>query len=295
MVGTALVRSCTASGDDVVRLVRERPRPDAKNEVYWSPSEGEIDVASLGHIDAAVHLAGASIAGGRWTRSRKALIRNSRVNGTRLISQTLANMDPRPGVLVSPSAAEYYGDRGNEPLTEESERGEGFLPEVAELWETSAQPARDAGIRVVHTRFGLILDSSGGALAKMQLPFKTGLGAKMGGGRQWWPWIALDDVVGVIRFAITNGSLEGPVNTVAPGLVRNAQFTEALARALSRPAFLSAPGFVLKLAMGQMAEEILLSSQRVLPDKLEEAGYEFLYPQLDAALEHVLRRRDEDA
>jgi uncharacterized protein (TIGR01777 family) len=291
LIGNALVRSLLADGDGVTRLVRGGAQtfsaPGTK-AVRWEPESGEIDAKELEGHDAAVHLAGESIADARWTDEKKRRIRESRVKGTRLLAETLADLDEKPKVLVSASAIGFYGDRGDEVLREESASGEDFLSEVCREWEKATLAASQAGIRVVHVRIGVVLSAKGGALAKMITPFKLGVGGKVGDGRQYMSWITLDDVVAVIRRAITDDSLRGPVNAVAPNPVTNEEFTKALGHALGRPTFLSMPAFAARLAFGEMADALLLSSARVEPARLNEAGFEFSHPKIDKALRHVL-------
>ncbi|MDT7603819.1 MAG: uncharacterized protein QOF61_1816 [Acidobacteriota bacterium] len=290
LVGSWLVPSLLGRGHEVTQLVRRKSKGETAGvrEVEWQPERGEIDAASLEGHDAAVHLAGENIAGGRWTDEKKRRIRDSRVQGTRLLVETLAKLNARPRALVSASAIGYYGDRGDEVLTEASAAGEGFLPEVCREWEAATDAAQAAGIRTVLLRFGLILSGEGGALAKMLLPFKLGVGGKVGSGRQFYSWIAIDDVVEIIHFALANENLSGAVNVVAPEPVTNAEFTKSLGRVLGRPTLLPAPAFGLRLALGEMADALLLSSTRVVPERLQAAGYDFKYPTLDGALRHVL-------
>jgi uncharacterized protein (TIGR01777 family) len=291
LVGTALVSALAGAGHTVCRLLRPESaaRGEAKDgfDVPWNPTTGELGGAAVG-ADAVVNLAGASIAGGRWTAERKALLRSSRVDTTRALVTALAKMNARPRVLVSASAIGYYGSRGDELLTEESATGRDFLPSLAQEWEAEAVKAEALGIRVVRARFGIILARNGGALAKMLLPFKLGVGGRMGSGQQWMSWVTLEDVVGILRIALENGTAQGAVNVVAPGAVRNAEFTRELARALHRPALFPAPAFALRLALGEMAGTLLLSSQRVVPQKLQQLGYRFLHPDLAVALAAVL-------
>ncbi len=287
LVGSALVIALRAAGHRVDRVSRRPPRPGT-TDVQWDPARGHLDPRALEGADAVVHLAGESIAAGRWTRSAKARIRESRVGGTRLVADTLAGLARRPRVLVSASAIGYYGHRGSEALTEDSPAGAGFLAEVARAWEAAADPARAAGIRVVHPRLGLVLAGQGGALPRMLLPFRLGLGGPIGGGGQYWSWIALADVVRVIELALARESLAGPVNAVAPGPVTNREFTRALGRVLARPTVLPLPAPAVRLLMGEMGEALLLGSARVLPRRLERAGFEFRYPVLEGALRGVL-------
>lgn len=284
MIGHAVMAELTRRGDEVVRIVR--PGSHAVG-VFWDPRTGQIEKDRLGGFDAVVHLAGESIAG-LWTPARKKSIRTSRVQGTSLLATTLAALTYRPKVLVSASAIGYYGNHPRaEPLDESASRGDGFLAEVSELWESSADPARQAGIRVVHPRFGLVLSKRGGAL-KLALPaFYAGIGGRLGTGDQIWSWVTLDDVVGSILHIIETASLEGPVNVTAPNPVSNAEFTKALAQALHRPALLPLPEVLVKLG-GGVAEELILSSARVVPRKLLESGYKFKHPELRQALQSVL-------
>src|SRR5437868_3813525 len=301
LVGTALVSALARDGHTVCRMLRPPSAfaggapfaAQGKNEgfdVAWNPATGELGGAGPG-ADAVVNLAGASIAGGRWTKARKELLRTSRIDTTRALINALAKMNARPRVLVSASAIGIYGHRGGEVLTEESKPGTDFLAGLAREWETEALKAEALGIRVVLARFGIILARHGGALAKMLLPFKLGLGGRLGSGKQWMSWIALEDVVGVVRFAIENGAVRGAMNVVAPQPVQNAEFTKMLAKALRRPAFFPVPAFALRLTLGEMADALLLSSQRVTPQVLEKLGYRFLHADLSAALNAVLQRR----
>lgn len=287
LVGSALVRSLTTDGHRVIRLVRGSPSGD---DVQWDPGEGVRDVARLEGVDAVVHLAGENIAAGRWTPQRKDAIRRSRVEGTRRLSESLAKLSRRPQVLVSASAIGYYGDRGSEVLSEDSAPGKDFLARVCQEWEAATGPASQAGIRVVHLRFGMILSPAGGALEKMLLPFKAGVGGRVGSGAQYVSWIAIDDAIGAIYHAITAEGLKGPVNTVAPNPVTNAEFTRVLARVLSRPALLPMPAFAARLAFGEMADTLLLASARVMPVRLQATGYGFRHSDLEGALRDLLGR-----
>jgi uncharacterized protein len=291
LVGSALVPRLVADGHQVTALVRRASKRRARAEVpevEWEPTAGQLDAARLVGHDAAVHLAGEPIAAGRWTDAKKRRIRESRVLSTRLLAETLARLQTRPGVLVCASAIGYYGDRGAEVLTEESAPGRDFLSEVCREWEAAADPARAAGIRVVHLRFGVVLSREGGALAQMLTPFQLGIGGPIGSGRHYMSWLALDDAVGMIEHALTNESLSGPVNAVAPQPVTNREFAKAIGRVLNRPTLLPMPAFALRLALGEMADALLLSSARVKPVRLEASGYQFEYPQLEDALRHVL-------
>lgn len=287
LVGSALVPVLSEAGHDVVPLVRQETT-EGENAVRWDPAAGTIDRAVLNGLDAAVHLAGENIAAGRWTAAQKARIRDSRVNGTRMLCKALAECAQRPRVIVCASAIGYYGDRGDETLDETSTSGDGFLAEVCRQWEAAADPARDKGIRVVHLRIGVVLSADGGALPKMLTPFKLGLGGIVGSGNQYWSWVDRDDVVGAIHHALTHEELVGPVNGTAPDSVTNREFTKTLGRVLGRPTLFPLPAFVARLMLGEMADELLLASTRVLPKRLQESGYEFQSPHLESALRHVL-------
>ena len=288
LVGSALMNSLKGDGHDVFALVRRAPHADA--EVEWYPERGSLALARLEGMDAVVHLAGESIAEGRWTDERKRSIRESRVKGTTVLSEALANLKHPPQTLLCASAIGYYGDRGDEILTEESVPGNDFLANVCIEWERATRTAAEKGIRVVNLRFGIILSAEGGALAKMLPPFRMGAGGRIGSGKQWMSWIALDDVVGVIKFALASDALRGPVNVVAPNPVTNAEFTKTLGKVLSRPTLFPIPAFGLRLAFGEMADALLLSSQRVEPVKLKQTGYHFRYSELETALRRVLSK-----
>lgn len=293
LVGTALVRSLLAEGHEVTRMVRgdsQTFRAPGTAAVRWEPEKGTVDAAELEGHDAAVHLAGESVAGGRWTEEKKRRILESRVKGTRLLAETLAGLSVKPKVLVSASAIGFYGNRGAEVLGEESASGEDFLSGVAREWEKATLPASQAGIRVVHLRIGIVLSASGGALGQMLKPFKLGLGGRIGSGEQYMSWIALDDLVSIIKHALNDEHLRGPVNAVAPTPATNEQFTKTLGRVLGRPALLPVPAFALRLAFGrEMADSLLLGGARVEPARLKETGYRFAYPDLEGALRHVLK------
>jgi uncharacterized protein (TIGR01777 family) len=283
-IGAALLPYLESQGARIVRLVRGPVRgPD---QISWDPLRPLAPEAVSG-FEAVVHLAGESIAG-LWTSAKKKAIRESRVIGTRNLARALAEAPSRPRVFVCASAIGYYGNRGDEVLTEDSPAGCGFLAEVCREWEAASRSAVDAGIRTANLRLGLVLSSTGGALKKILTPFKLGLGGKIGSGRQWWSWIHVDDIVGAVHHAFQNDSLVGPINLVAPGPVGNAEFTQVLASVLRRPAFFHLPAFVLRLALGQMAEELLLGSERVEPTRLRASGYEFRFAGLRAALEDLV-------
>jgi uncharacterized protein (TIGR01777 family) len=257
-------------------------------EVPWDPAARSIATPGLEGLDAVVHLAGESIASGRWTAEKKARIRNSRVQGTQVLCEAFGQLARPPQVLVSASAIGYYGDRGTTVLREESRPGSDFLAEVCRAWEAATAPAVQRGIRVVLLRFGVVLSANGGALAKMLLPFKLGLGGVIGSGQQYMSWIALDDVIGAIQHALSTESLHGPANAVAPHPVTNREFTKTLGRVLRRPTLVPLPAFAARLAFGEMADALLLASQRVEPGRLLQSGYVFRYPELENALRHLL-------
>lgn len=285
-IGTALLPSLKARGYKVTRLTRGAAAGDG--QTAWDP-EQPLSPESVSDFDAVIHLAGESIVG-RWTEAKKARIRNSRLAGTHNLAIALANAPKRPRVLISGSAIGYYGDRGDEWLREDSAAGKGFLAEVCKAWEAATKPASDAGIRTVHLRTGIVLSKSGGALPKMLLPFRLGVGGNIGNGRQWWSWIDVQDMVGAIYHILKSDLLQGPVNMVAPRPVTNAEFTRTLAVELSRPAIFPMPAFAARLAFGEMADELLLASQRVEANKLVASGYPFQSRELKQALENVLER-----
>lgn len=286
LVGSALRSFLTAGGHRVIPLQR-RKAPASDGLPSWNPASGHANLQSAGPLDAVVHLAGESIAQ-RWTPAAKQRIRDSRIAGTRLLCETVAQMPQPPRVLVCASGVGYYGDRAEEWLTEGSAPGTGFLPEVAQAWEAATEPARARGIRVVNLRFGMILARHGGALAPMLPLFQCGLGGPLGGGRMYWSWISLDDVLGVIHHALTQPTLSGPVNAVSPNCHRNAEFTQILGTVLHRPVLLPAPRRLLEGLMGEMAHELLLASTRVRPTRLLESGFAFQFDDLESALRHLL-------
>jgi len=287
LVGSRLCTRLEAEGYRVSRLVRRQASPEA-DEILFDIPAGHIDDSRLEGVDAVVHLAGENVAAGRWSPARKQRIRDSRVMGTRLIAETLARLERPPAVLVNASAIGFYGDRGDEILDETSDPGEGFLPETCLAWESATATAETAGVRVVKLRIGVVLAAEGGALAKLVPIFRAGLGGKTGDGRQWMSWITIDDLVGAIVFALTGDKLEGPVNAVGPRPETNAEFTRVLARVLRRPAIAPLPAFVVSTIFGEMGRELLLSSTRVQPHQLEQAGFEFRHGTLEAALRAVL-------
>ena len=287
LIGTALVPALEERGHRVVRLVRSGG--GGSDTVRWDPSAGTIESGKLEGIEAVVHLAGEGIADGRWTAEKKDRILKSRTQGTRLLAEAIAGLRTPPRVMVSTSAIGYYGDRGNELLSETSAPGDLFLSKVCVEWEAAAEPARQAGIRVVHPRIGIVLTTRGGAL-KQTLPiFKLGLGGKIGSGRQYWSWVSIDDVVGSVVHAIDDDSLRGPVNVVAPDPPTNAEFTKVLGSALNRPTIFPLPAPAAKLMLGEVADELLLPSARVEPARLKETGYRFRHPELEGAFRHLLK------
>jgi uncharacterized protein (TIGR01777 family) len=285
LIGSALLSSLHRDGHDVIRLVRSGP---IGNDLLWDPYGGILDTSTLSGLDAVIHLAGKSIAGARWTDSTKSDILTSRTIPTRFLAEQMVKLKQPPRLFLSASAVGFYGDRGKETLTESSGPGEGFLSEVCTAWEKATSPARDAGIRTVNLRIGVVLSTKGGALKEMLTPMKFGLGGKMGNGRQYWSWITLEDLIGSIRFILDNDTLSGPVNAVSPNPVTNAEFTRLLARTLHRPAIFTVPEFALNLMLGEMARPLLLASARVLPAKLTKAGFAFQSSDLEPALRSVL-------
>lgn len=289
LIGTSLGRALEARGDDVLRFVRRPPR--SPDELFWNPADHVLDPGSLEGIDAIVHLAGENVAGGRWTEARKAAILGSRVDGTRTLVDAIAAAKRRPAVLVSASAIGIYGDRGDEPLDEESPPGEGFLAEVCVAWEREASRASSVGVRVARARIGIVLAAEGGALEKMRTPFSLGVGGKLGDGRHWMSWVHLEDVVAMILLALDDERVVGPFNAVAPAPARNTDFTAALGAALRRPTFLPVPRFAVRAAFGrELVDEALLASAKVLPERLRSWGFAWRYPELQPALEACLRK-----
>jgi len=288
LVGSALIPFLTTGGHEVHRLVRNPS--SAKNTIQWDPGLGNIARDRLSGMDAVIHLAGENIAARRWTRKQKARIRDSRVEGTRLLCDALSRVEQPPKTIVCASAIGFYGDRGDEILDEESPAGQGFLPEICREWEAAADPARKRGIRVVSLRFGVILSPAGGALRKMLLPFKLGAGGVIGSGSQYWSWISIDDVISAIHHVLTHDALAGPVNAVSPQPLTNREFTQTLGRVIHRPTIAPLPGFVARCLFGEMADALFLASARVVPRRLEESGFEFQHPDLEGALRHLLGR-----
>jgi uncharacterized protein (TIGR01777 family) len=281
LIGSAFINSVEEDGAEVTRLVRSSPKA---GEIEWHPNQDAIDPEKLKGFDAIINLAGENVAEGRWTDEKKKKIHDSRVNGTHLISEAIAKLDPKPRTFLCASATGFYGDRPDETVTEQSDSGGGFLAGVCREWEKATEPASNAGVRVVNLRFGPVLAAHGGMMEKMLTPFKMGLGGKIGSGKQYISWVAIDDVVGAMKLALKGEAVRGPLNVVSPNPVTNEEFTKALGDALSRPTMMAVPAFAARLAFGEMADEMLLASQRVLPKKLNDAGFQFEYANLNAAL-----------
>jgi len=288
LIGSALSPELGAKGHTIRRLTRT---PRKEGDIRWDPEAGTID-GDLSGTDAVVHLAGESIAEGRWTEDKKRRILESRKKGTRLLAGEIAALPEPPSVMVSVSATGYYGDRGNELLTEESGPGNLFLSKVCREWEAGAGPAREAGVRVVHPRLGIVLSTEGGALGATLPIFKLGGGGKVGSGRQYWSWVSFDDVIGTIVYLMENEDLSGPVNVVAPDAPTNAEYTKVLGEVLNRPTLFTVPAPAARVALGGIADELLLASARVEPARLQEAGYSFRHPELGGALRYLLGSRD---
>jgi uncharacterized protein len=281
LVGSALIPSLTSDGVAITRLVRSTPK---SGEIEWHPNQDSVNAQLLDGFDVIINLAGENIAGGRWTDDQKRKIRDSRVNGTHLLSEAITNMSVKPNAFVCASATGIYGDRDDETLDEQSESGGGFLAGVCREWEKACEPAIKAGVRVVNLRIGPVLAREGGMLSKLLTPFKMGMGGKVGSGKQFISWVALDDVVGAIRLAINQPNIRGPLNVVSPNPVTNEEFTRTLGHVLNRPTALAMPAFAARLAFGEMADEMLLASQKVIPKKLISMGFEFSYPTLENAM-----------
>ena len=289
LVGSALLPSLETEGHRVVRLVRSQPASD-QEEVFWDPQAEKMNPTRMEGFDGIVHLAGENVAAGRWTAGQKGRIRKSRVDGTSLLSKTLAQLARPPEVLVAASAVGYYGDRGDEWLREESSAGTGFLSDVCRTWEAATMPAAQKGIRVVNLRIGFVLSQKGGGLAKMLVPFRMGLGGVVGDGKQYLSWIAIDDLVRVIHHCLVDRRLQGAVNATTPHPVTNREFTRTLAKVLGRPALFPLPAFVARMAFGEMAGEVLLAGQRVAPARLQATNFTFQYRELEPALRHLLAK-----
>jgi uncharacterized protein (TIGR01777 family) len=293
LVGTALIQSLQQDGHLVCRLLRKKPEEDRQLkqdcDIDWDPKSGTFGPAAE-NADAVVNLAGAAIADGRWSEERKAVLLSSRVETTRGLIAGMEKMSPRPKVLVSASAVGFYGNRGDELLTETSSPRPEFLSRLAEEWEAEAAQAQSLGVRTVIARFGIILAKHGGALKPMMVPFKIGVGGKLGTGKQWMSWVALEDVVRILRFALDTEIIQGPINVVAPQPVTNAEFTKVLADTMHRPAFFTVPTFALHALLGEMADEMLLAGQRAIPESLQKHGYQFAHTNLHSALTAILQK-----
>ena len=287
LVGTELSALLKSAGHSVVPMTR-KPSGSSQNTIAWDPERGVANPQQLESVDAIVHLAGENIAAGRWTVALKERIRKSRVEGTRALVQSLAGLQIRPKTLVCASAIGFYGDRGDEILTESSPAGSGFLADVCSAWESEAMAAANLDMRVVCLRIGVVLSPKGGALAKMLLPFKLGAGGVIGSGKQYWSWIGLNDLVRAIAFCVENENIRGPVNAVSPQALNNYDFTKTVGKVLHRPTIVPLPAFVAKIVLGEMAEALLLSSAHVVPEKLQTHGFQFAQPDLKSCLEHEL-------
>lgn len=286
LIGSALVEALATGGHEVGRLLR---KPGDGNTPWWDPLEGKIDLCEFDAPEVVIHLAGDNLATGRWTAAKKSRILNSRLRGTKMLADFFSQCDPKPRLFLSGSAVGFYGDCGQTIVDESSPPGRGFLADVCKQWEDATIPAANVGIRVVTIRTGMVLSPAGGALKKMLPPFKLGLGGVLGGGRQYMSWISIDDVVGSVQWLMANDSIRGPVNLVSPTPVTNAQFTKALGAVLRRPTIFPMPAFAARAIFGEMADELLLSSVRVAPTKLNDSGYTFRDPELSEALRRLLK------
>ena len=289
LIGTALQESFEEKGYEM--LLASRKEPKDENDIQWNPDTGfaDEDLHRLEGFDSVVHLAGESIAGLRWTDEKKKAIRDSRVHGTRTMIEAFARLENKPEVFISASAIGFYGDRGDDEMTETSTAGDTFLSEVAKEWESEARRAEDMGIRTVLLRNGIVLSKDGGALGTMMTPFKLGVGGVIGSGKQWMSWISMDDLVGIVIFAIENGKVRGAINVTSPNPVTNEEFTKTLGEVLYRPTFLPLPEFAVNLVFGEMGDALLIDSTKVIPKRLLDAGYKFEYPDLKTALEHAVK------
>jgi hypothetical protein len=285
-IGAALLRALKTQGSAVTRLVRNSAT--GNDQIVWDPSR-PLSPDSVSGFDAVIHLAGESIVG-RWTDAKKRRILDSRSQGTGHLAEAVAKASQPPRVFISASAVGFYGNRGDEILSEDSASGEGFAAEICRQWEAATQPAAKAGIRTAQMRIGVVMSADGGALPKMLTPFRLGLGGRLGNGRQWWTWVSVRDVVGAIQHVLNHNSLSVPVNAVAPNPVTNAEFTRILASVLNRPAIFPIPAFAVRMIFGEMGEELFLGSQRVEPTKLAASGYQFQHPDLKNALKEILQR-----
>ena len=287
LIGKALQKSLRTKGHELLLASRKPPNDDSY--VQWDVESGFAEPEKLEGIDAVIHLAGENISALRWTDEKKKAIRDSRVLGTRNIVDTISDLKQRPKVLIAASAIGFYGDRGDEELTETSKSGKNFLAEVSREWETEARRAEDSGVRTVLLRTGIVLSKDGGALGTMLTPFKFGLGGVIGDGKQWMSWISLDDHIEAINFALENESIRGAVNAVSPNPVTNQEFTKIMGEVLYRPTFIPVPEFAVHLAFGEMGEALLLDSMKVIPKRLEDAGFKFKFPELKKAIENAVK------
>lgn len=290
LIGTALIASFKERGHEIVRLVRDVSRM-AEDTLLWDPEHRELRLEEFEGFDVVINLAGENLSSGRWNDQKKQKIRDSRVINTHMLAELLARLDKPPSLFISASAIGFYGERGDEEVTEASALGEGFLSDLCQKWEEASNAAQSAGIRVINLRIGVVLSIEGGALSRMLTPFKMGLGGVVGSGKQYISWISIDDLIGIILHVINTESLKGPVNAVSPNPVTNRQFTKTLGRLLKRPTFFPLPAFIARLVLGEMADALLLCSTRVFPKVLKESEYSFLYPQLESALKHLLGRK----
>ncbi|MGA2230284.1 MAG: TIGR01777 family oxidoreductase [Tepidisphaeraceae bacterium] len=294
LIGGALLKALSAAGHQAVPLVRTSHAPTA-GAASWDPMADRMDAAVLADLDAVIHLGGENLAHGRWTAAKKVRIAESRVRPTGLLARTMAQLQRRPKIFLCASAIGFYGDRGDEILSEDSQVGKGYLPQVCRQWEAACAPAVEAGIRVVNMRFGVVLSAAGGALAQMVPPFRFGLGGNLGNGRQYVSWITLDDAIAAVMHLLEHSTFAGPVNVVAPQSVTNAQLTKALGRTLHRPTVFAMPAFAARLLLGEMADQLLLTSTRVTPQRLLGNGFVFGYPDIGEALAHLLARETSDS
>ena len=288
LIGNALQKSFEEKGYEILRASRSEPK--SADDIQWDPDTGfaDQDLERLEGLDGVIHLAGENIAGLRWTDEKKKAIRDSRVHGTRTLIEAFARLEKKPNVFISASAIGFYGDRGDDEMTESSSAGDTFLSEVSKEWESESRRAEDMGIRTVLLRNGIVLSKDGGALATMMTPFKFGVGGVIGSGKQWMSWVSLDDVVAAVNFAIDNEKMRGAVNVVSPNPVTNEEFTKTLGEVLYRPTFLPLPEFAVNLVFGEMGDALLIDSTRVIPKRLLNAGFKFEYPDLKIALEHAV-------
>ncbi len=290
LVGSELIKCFKGRGHEVMRLVRSEEQL-SDDTLLWDPEHHELKLSDFENFDVVINLAGENISIGRWTDEKKQKIRDSRVMGTHMLAELLARLENPPKLFLNASAIGYYGNRGDEVMTESSEPGAGFLSDVCQKWEEATDPAKNAGIRVVKLRIGVVLSTSGGALARMLLPFKLGLAGVIGSGKQYMSWIAMDDLIGIVLHIVNHENLEGPINAVSPHPVTNYAFTKALGKVLKRPTIFPMPAWVARFIMGEMADSLVLSSTRVAPNVLQQSDYTFLYPSIDKALEHLLENR----